>query len=367
MSGGERNGDGPQPPPDDRTLLDPLSNDELRALREARKRMQAKKAAGKSSAIKHQIVITPEPEDEAAPREKPVLPSFDGDVTLDQIRVPPPSASDAPPSSPAEAPTVAPAGSKAGRPVGSPDAPSAAAPGGPSGPSAGGSESTSGSTEPRAGSTGFGENTLLWMQPVKEPQAAPATVPSAQDPMFRPSPRENSKRWIRALGLAIALAAIVGGVAFMLSGSERGQVDLRTQPLGAELFVDGESYGKTPAKLSLPPGSYQLRMEKAGFQPREVRIRVDGDLDEVREVDLVPASRPGLMTTTIRVQPIAARVTVDEEVYPAAQTVHVPNLDPNAAHRIRVEADGFIKTERVVAAGKLEPSYQITLERDDVE
>ncbi|NJK88561.1 MAG: hypothetical protein HC923_03615, partial [Myxococcales bacterium] len=83
---GEGNG-GRRPPPDDRTLLDPLSNDELQKLREARQRMQAKKGAGKSTAIKHQVVITPDGED-AVPRRQVPLPTFDGSVTLENLRVP---------------------------------------------------------------------------------------------------------------------------------------------------------------------------------------------------------------------------------------------------------------------------------------
>ena len=45
MSEGHGGGGDRQKPTDDRTLLDPLNEDELKALREARQRMQAKKAA----------------------------------------------------------------------------------------------------------------------------------------------------------------------------------------------------------------------------------------------------------------------------------------------------------------------------------
>ncbi|MEO1339454.1 MAG: hypothetical protein AAFV29_27690, partial [Myxococcota bacterium] len=58
-----------------RTLLDPLSNDELRALREARQRMQAKKEPA-VSAVAHQIVIGPDTGDDigdAPTRSPPVL------------------------------------------------------------------------------------------------------------------------------------------------------------------------------------------------------------------------------------------------------------------------------------------------------
>lgn len=343
MNGDDGNENGRERPSEDRTLLDPLSNDELRALREARKRMQAKKAAGKSSAIKHQIVITPDSGEERASREKPVLPSFEGDVTLDQIRVPkgsvPPTEPQAPPperSTTVESPTD--------------DAPTAPSPE----PGA-----------PRAGATGFGENTLLWMQPVQAPPPSDSTAPSPNDTMFQTAPRERSKRVLINVAVVVAILAGAGLVASLLMGSERGVIELSTDPHQATLFVDGEASGQTPVRLELPAGIHTLRLEKEGYEPHEVRLEVTGELDEQRHVDLVPLSQPGLTTVTVEVEPVAATVTIDGEAHPGVRTLHVPNLDPNQEHRIRVEAEGFIKTEQVIRAGQLERSYQFTLERDE--
>lgn len=354
MSNGEENGGGQQPPPDDRTLLDPLSNEELRALREARQRMQAKKAAGKSSAIKHQIVITPESTEADRPRRDPsaapALPSFDGDVTLDQIRVPPRALEQpAPAASPSpDAPT---------QPAGAPPEPRTE----PTTDPAGGSE------PPRAGATGFGENTLLWMQPVK-PTGAASTAPTANDAMFQSSPREKTQRILRGAVLAVVALLVVGLVAFLLSGSERGVLELVTHPPRAKLYVNGTLRDEpTPVKLTLPAGAYTLRVEKEGYEPEEIRIDVSGDLDARKTVDLRPQSQPGLQTVTVEVEPIAANVTVDGKEHTGVQTLHVPNLDPNTEHRIRVEAGGFIKTEQVIRPGELQSTYRFTLERDESE
>jgi hypothetical protein len=363
MTSGDDNGGGKQPPSDDRTLLDPLSNEELRALREARKRMQEKKAAGKSKAIKNQIVITPETPEakpDPSPRDKPALPSFEGDVTLDQIRVPPNrgdpasrgptgrASADAP-SDPATAPTDAP-GARTDAPV--PDA--ATAPGA--------------SKDPRAGTTGFGENTLLWMQPVKAPPASDSTSPSPQDPMFQSTPTARKQRSLQIIGAVVVVAAVVGVLAFLLAGSERGVLELSTQPPGARLFVNGELRPeKTPVKLTLPAGMYTLRVEKDGYEAGELNVEVDGELDAAETIDLRPKSNPGLQTITVDVEPIAATVTVDGQTHRSVRTVHVPNLDPNQEHRIRVEAGGFIKTEQVIRAGELQERYQFVLERDESE
>lgn len=364
MTNGDESGGGKKPPPDDRTLLDPLSNEELQALREARKRMQAKKAAGKSKAIKHQIVIAPGDEDEttqpgrasapaATPPERPTLPAFEGDVTLDQIRVPP---RETRPASPQAASPSTPPSTRSDRPSAASEPP--ARPREPTPP-------TGDAPEPRAGTTGFGENTLMWMQPVRAPDPEQRTAPSPQDPMFQPSPGSKRQGVLRVVAGLVALALIGGAVAFLLAGGERGVVELSTQPPGAALYVNGDLRAeKTPVKLTLPEGAYTLRVEKDGFEPGELTVDVDGELDLDETIVLRPQSDPGRMTVTVEVEPIAATVTVDEEAHPGVQKVHVPNLDPDAEHRIRVEAGGFIKTEQVIRPGELQERYQFTLERD---
>jgi len=46
-----------------------------------------------------------------------------------------------------------------------------------------------------------------------------------------------------------------------------GMVAITSVPYLAEVFVDGESMGYTPAKLKLAPGKHSFRCEKAGYKP----------------------------------------------------------------------------------------------------
>jgi PEGA domain-containing protein len=46
-----------------------------------------------------------------------------------------------------------------------------------------------------------------------------------------------------------------------------GLVSISSVPYLAEVFVDGESMGYTPAKLKLPPGKHSFRCEKSGYKP----------------------------------------------------------------------------------------------------
>ena len=46
-----------------------------------------------------------------------------------------------------------------------------------------------------------------------------------------------------------------------------GVVSISSVPYLAEVFVDGESMGYTPAKVKLVPGKHSFRCEKAGYKP----------------------------------------------------------------------------------------------------
>jgi hypothetical protein len=59
-----------------------------------------------------------------------------------------------------------------------------------------------------------------------------------------------------------------------------GVVTVRSTPFLSEVFVDGESMGYTPAKVSLLPGKHTFRVEKSGYRPwnKEVTITVGSEL-----------------------------------------------------------------------------------------
>jgi PEGA domain-containing protein len=59
-----------------------------------------------------------------------------------------------------------------------------------------------------------------------------------------------------------------------------GVVTVRSTPYLSEVFVDGESMGYTPAKVSLLPGKHTFRVEKGGYRPwnKEITITVGSEL-----------------------------------------------------------------------------------------
>jgi len=68
-----------------------------------------------------------------------------------------------------------------------------------------------------------------------------------------------------------------------------GTVSISSMPYLAEVFVDGESIGYTPAKLKLPPGKHSFRCEKSGYKPWSKDINVttgsEQTLDATLELD----------------------------------------------------------------------------------
>src|SRR6266581_4005958 len=62
--------------------------------------------------------------------------------------------------------------------------------------------------------------------------------------------------------------------------STMGTVQVRSTPYLSEVFVDGDSMGYTPAKVSLPPGKHVFRVEKDGYKAwtKEIMITVGSEL-----------------------------------------------------------------------------------------
>jgi hypothetical protein len=59
-----------------------------------------------------------------------------------------------------------------------------------------------------------------------------------------------------------------------------GTVNVRSTPYLSEVFVDGDSMGYTPAKIALPPGRHNFRVEKPGYKAwtKEMMITVGSEL-----------------------------------------------------------------------------------------
>jgi PEGA domain len=66
----------------------------------------------------------------------------------------------------------------------------------------------------------------------------------------------------------------------------KGTVAISSMPYLAEVFVDGESIGYTPAKLHLPPGKHAFRCEKSGYRPWTKEITVTTGSEQTLDATL---------------------------------------------------------------------------------
>jgi hypothetical protein len=74
-----------------------------------------------------------------------------------------------------------------------------------------------------------------------------------------------------------------------LRARPRRTVDLTSEPAGAEVEVNGQLAGRTPARLTLPPGRCFLSLTRAGFKPHLAACPADATT-----VTLEPAGKDGL-------------------------------------------------------------------------
>lgn len=162
-----------------------------------------------------------------------------------------------------------------------------------------------------------------------------------------------SRLWLVVL---TAIAFTVG-----LTGSSRpvrAQTAVKTglrltgSPNDAEISIDGDLVGTTPAKepISLPAGEHTIRVSRPGFTPFIDVFRVkEGRLTSL-EFELVPIS--GVLRLSTPADKAKGRVYVDDRYIGETPT---DEEIPTGNHNIRVERPGYYsQTFPVTAvAGKL--------------
>ncbi|HUR29681.1 MAG TPA: PEGA domain-containing protein [Planctomycetota bacterium] len=81
----------------------------------------------------------------------------------------------------------------------------------------------------------------------------------------------------------IGLCISIGSVGSSLLASERFEpIEVKTMPLGATVFVDGQVGGTTPLVVSLSRQLvHTIRVELAGYTPRAVEVRPEVDWKEL--------------------------------------------------------------------------------------
>jgi hypothetical protein len=177
--------------------------------------------------------------------------------------------------------------------------------------------------------------------------AAPmvAPPPIAAPPYMPPGGKFQWQRY--AIAAAVLLAIAVGGMMYMRKGSsgsiagDTGTLTVNSNPLGAQLLVDGKLAGVTPTTLTLPPGAHSLTLRANGAEPRTMDVTVSAGTQvsqyiELPKTEVRPETTSGRLQ--VRTDPPGAIVTVDS-IPRGASPVTIGNLAPGD-HTVVVSANG---------------------------
>ena len=174
---------------------------------------------------------------------------------------------------------------------------------------------------------------------------APADDESARTSSARTESSPQSRRTALLVAL-IAVVSAVGAFAAVrawfvpvrAAAGVAATLSVETQPAGAELVIDHQPRGRTPATFSVDPGAHTLVLRAAGVE-RTVQLTLAAGAQVAQYFDLtppVPAVTPGRLSVVT--DPPGARVVVDGRPRGVSPLI----IDDLAAveHTVAVVSDG---------------------------
>lgn len=159
-----------------------------------------------------------------------------------------------------------------------------------------------------------------------------ATIPEITSTSFdetmvvgRAAAKAPRRTWMVALGLAVALPM---GWWLFLRGPKGARLQIKSQPAGAEVFVNDLPVGRTPMNQPLVPGD-RLRIELKGHRPASYEVRAG--VAAPAEFPLQPIVTEELVDST----PAGATVVLDEKAI-EGQTPLKVRWNQGQPHRLTV-------------------------------
>ena len=167
--------------------------------------------------------------------------------------------------------------------------------------------------------------------------------------------KQGPAAWKKGAAIAAAVAVLgVGGYVanrkFSKAGAasaSMGTLDIQSSPPGAEVFVDGENRGVTPARLSVKPGAHILELRGKGV-PRVIPLNVAAGAQVSQYLEF--ADTPVTGQLQVQSQPAGAKVLVDG-VDRGVAPVTVTNLTPGDHEVVLQSEAGSARQVVTVQAG----------------
>ncbi|HMD36286.1 MAG TPA: PEGA domain-containing protein [Vicinamibacterales bacterium] len=149
-----------------------------------------------------------------------------------------------------------------------------------------------------------------------DPRAVPHYAPrgsSSDEFEETPSSGGGWKKWL-AVAAVLVLVTVAGGAvaAYKFAakpGQQTGTINISTDPVGAQVVVDGAPRGLTPLTLTLDAGTHSVELRGAG-QPRILPITMTAGAQLTQYVEL-PKAVAAVGQLQVRSDPAGAQVSVD--------------------------------------------------------
>jgi hypothetical protein len=127
----------------------------------------------------------------------------------------------------------------------------------------------------------------------------------------------------------------------------RGEIDISTTPPGAEVLIDGKSYGPGPVRAQVDAGQHAFLVRQAGRQPVEGKLDVQNQAVVQRTIALALLPPPPPATNVaVTTQPPSATIYVDGAPM-SGKTPASFHLSPGH-HTLIIFAEGYRPARREI-------------------
>ncbi len=134
-----------------------------------------------------------------------------------------------------------------------------------------------------------------------------------------------------------------------------GVLSISSNPIGADVYIDGVPKGVTPLEIEVEPGRHILRLELEGYKPIEKEIEISAG--ESSKLNFELKALPGVLV--IDSEPSGAKVYIDGMLKDETPTEF--EVEPGR-HVLRLELEGYEPVEREIeisAGDSLELSFKL--------
>jgi len=143
---------------------------------------------------------------------------------------------------------------------------------------------------------------------------------------------------------------------------KQGKLSLDSNPQGADVYINGKLYGKTPLNTNLNVGSYKVEIKKDGYLPYSLTVQINENKEYKETIPLHPISVKGILKVSC--DPSGALIYLNDVII-GHTSINI-ELDPGY-YKLKIEKEGYMTyledikveaggiVEKQVTLGKLPP------------